>query len=99
MSDSERMISRLMPPAGAEGSGPGGQAFDTRTRGLDFLIEIPGSDGQTLLRMFERNGRLAVECDESRLEEGAVRFVHEMMRWSGLVGIRWKSEAIKAAGG
>lgn len=99
MSDSERMISRLMPPPGAEGPRPVGQAFDAGTRGLDFLIEIPGSDGQTLLRMFERNGRLAVECDESRLEEGAVRFVHEMMRWSGLVGIRWKGEAIKAAGG
>ena len=91
---SESMISRLIPEPGTQAEG----AHSPGTRGLDFLIEIPGSDGQTLLRMFERNGRLAVECDESRLEEGAVRFVHEMMQWSGLVGIRWKDEAIRAAG-
>lgn len=88
------MISRLIPEPGTQSEGTISFAPN---RGLDFLIEIPGSDGQTLLRMFERNGRLAVECDESRLEEGAVRFVHEMMRWSGLVGIRWKGEAIRAA--
>lgn len=92
MSDPERMIARLRPAPGAP------EAVVDRPARLGFLIEIPGDDGRMLLRMFERGGRLAVECDEDRLEEGAKRFVHMMMQWSGVVGIRWKDEAVKAAG-
>jgi hypothetical protein len=90
---SEVMISRLAPEPGAPAP-----AASAPSRGPEFLIEILApSDGAPLLRMFERGGRLAVEYDDSRLEEGARAFVHEMMRWSGLAGIDWKNEA-KAAG-
>ena len=90
----ERMVSRLTPPPGsslAEGlPGPRGS-------GAEFLIVIPASDGTTLLRMFERNGRLAIEYPEDRVEEAAKRLLVEMARWSGVVGIRWKNEAVKLA--
>jgi hypothetical protein len=88
------MVSRLQPQSGPVG---GPEWAPSQPQGLEFLIEIPAADGTMLLRMFERGGRLAVECDESRLEEGARAFIHEMMRWSGLVGIRWKDEARKAS--
>ena len=62
-----------------------------------FTITITGADGAELLRMFERDGKLAVEGDESRWEEGARRFLHGLMQWSGQVGIAWKDEVKKAA--
>lgn len=61
-----------------------------------FLIEIPAADGTMLLRLREENGHLVIEGDEDRWDEGAKRFLHSMMQWSGLVGIRWRDEVITA---
>lgn len=59
---------------------------------LDFNIEIHGKDGALLLRLFERGGKLAVEGDQGRMEEGAKTFLYQMLQWSGQIGIRWKDE-------
>jgi hypothetical protein len=59
---------------------------------LDFNIEIHARDGALLLRLFERDGRLACEGDQTRMEEGAKAFLHQMLQWSGQIGIRWKDE-------
>jgi len=59
---------------------------------LDFNIEIHGKDGTLILRLFERNGRLACEGDQSRMEEATKAFLYQMLQWSGQIGIRWKDE-------
>lgn len=59
---------------------------------LDFNIEIHGKDGALLLRLFERDGKLACEGDQGRMEEGAKAFLYQMLQWSGQIGIRWKDE-------
>jgi hypothetical protein len=59
---------------------------------VDFNIEIHAKDGALLLRLFERDGRLACEGDQSRMEEAAKAFLYQMLQWSGQIGIRWKDE-------
>jgi hypothetical protein len=66
---------------------------------LDFNIEIHAKDGTLLLRLFERNGMLACEGEQGRMEEGAKAFLYQMLQWSGLVGIRWKDEVKSQAEG
>lgn len=61
-----------------------------------WRIVISAPDGVELLVMREQHGRLVVEGDESRWDEGARRFVHSLMQWSGQAGIAWKDEARKA---
>jgi hypothetical protein len=89
----ERMVSRI-PAASPVPLREPGQAMPR------FMIVIPAADGTELLRMTEDEaGRLSVTGDESRWDEGARRFLHVMMQWSGVVGIRWKEEAIRAVEG
>lgn len=61
---------------------------------LDFNIEIHGRDGALLLRLFERDGRLACEGDQGRMEEATKIFLYQMLQWSGQVKLRWKDEAV-----
>jgi hypothetical protein len=61
---------------------------------LDFNIEIHGKDGALLLRLFERNGKLACEGDQGRMEEATKVFLYQMLQWSGQVKLRWKDEAV-----
>lgn len=89
----DRMVSRLKAPA-APGSPFVPQA------GPKFMIIIPAEDGTELLRMTEDDrGRLVVSGDESRWDEGAMRFLHGMMQWSGVVGVRWKDEVTRSVEG
>lgn len=60
---------------------------------------VTAGDGTELLVMREENGRLVVEGDESRWDEGAKRFLYGVMQWSGQAGLRWKDEARRAAEG
>lgn len=98
----DQMVSRLRP---ADTSGsitmpePATAPGASQARKLEFRIEIPAEDGTMLLVLREENGCLVVEGDESRWDEGAKRFLHAMMQWSGLAGIRWQDEVRKAAGG
>ena len=93
MSHDERMVSRL-PVQGPQ------QAAAAPATGPKFLIVIPAEDGTELLRMTEDgSGRLSVSGDESRWDEGAKRFLHHMMQWSGVIGVRWKDEVIGAVEG
>lgn len=62
-----------------------------------FNILVAAQDGTELVTMTERDGRLVVGGDESRWDEGAKRFLHGLMQWSGQVGIAWKDEVKKAA--
>jgi hypothetical protein len=59
---------------------------------LDFNIEIHGKDGALLLRLFERDGKLACEGDQGRMEEATRAFLYQMLQWSGQIGLRWKDE-------
>ncbi len=95
---SGRMVARL-PLPGPAISPPGAGASVQPPQGRAFSIVISAADGAPLLRMFEREGRLAIEGDESRWEEAAARFLLGMMQWSGTVGIAWKDEVMRAAGG
>ena len=61
-----------------------------------FRIVVPAEDGATLLELFERDGKLAIEWDHDRTEEAAMRFLDAMRQWSGQVGIRWQDEVDKA---
>jgi len=89
----DRMVSRIAAPA-AQG------AVIAPARGPKFVIVIPAEDGTELVRMTEdERGFLVVTGDESRWDEGAKRFLHGMMQWSGVVGIRWKDEVIRAMEG
>lgn len=58
-----------------------------------WRFEIGAADGTPLLVMYERDGLLVVEGDESRWDEGAARFLHHVMQWSGQAGIAWKDRA------
>lgn len=91
-----QMVSRM--PAG---QGPGTE-HDSIAGNLShpkFDIVIDAADGTRLVHMFEdEHGRLRIEGEESRWDEGAMRFLHGMMTWSGQVGIPWKDEVKKAAG-
>jgi len=59
---------------------------------------VKAADGTLLMAMFEKDGRLVVEGDESRWDEAAKRFLHTVMQWSGQAGIAWKDEARQAGG-
>lgn len=93
----EAMVSRM------RGASPGGVVYDeaaliglpgssVQPGPLDFNIEIHGKDGALLLRLFERNGKLACEGDQGRMEEATKVFLYQMLQWSGQIGIRWKDE-------
>lgn len=88
----DQMTSRLTPAPQAVPDLP------VRPHGPKFNIVISSSvDGAELLHMTEDDrGRLVVTGPEDRWDEGARLFLHQMMQWAGLVGIRWKDEA-KAA--
>jgi hypothetical protein len=92
---SDQMVSRLTPgvPAANAGGAP------VRPGPPKFNIVISSfTDGAELLKLTEDDrGYLVVTGDESRWDEGAKLFLHQMMQWAGLVGIRWKDEA-RAAG-
>jgi hypothetical protein len=60
-----------------------------------WRFEVKAADGTLLLVMREENGRLVIEGDESRWDEGAKRFLYGVMQWSGQAGITWKDEARK----
>jgi hypothetical protein len=89
----DEMTFRL-PPGAAVAQSAGTPARGARP---PFSIVIPAADGTELVRMTEEGGRLVVTGDESRWDEGARRFLHGMMQWSGQVGIAWKDEVRKAA--
>lgn len=96
----EQMIMRPRVPASTLVSHTAIQPQSLHVTGPGtFVIEVPAADGAMLLRMFERDGMLAVEGDETRWEEATRRFVYQMLQWSGLVGLRWKDEAQKTAQG
>jgi hypothetical protein len=104
--DPDRMTMRLKPSVRAGGSQvpvsssavlPPGSTL--KVPATSFNIEIPAPDGTILLRMFERDGMLCVTGDETRWDEGAKRFIHGMLQWSGQAPIRWKDEARKTAEG
>jgi hypothetical protein len=59
---------------------------------LDFNIKIHGKDGTLLVRLFERDGKLACEGDQERMEEAAKIFLYQMLQWSGQIGLRWKDD-------
>lgn len=89
----DRMVSRL---AGASVQ----QSVIAPVPAPKFSITIAAEDGTELVRMTEDpQGRLAVTGDESRWDEGAKRFLHGMMQWSGVVGVRWKDEVLRAVEG
>lgn len=102
MSDPRRDEMSFRLPPGELTVQPGvvsAQPADTSIRSArpPFSIVIPAADGTELVRMTEEGGRLVVSGDESRWDEGAKRFLHGMMQWSGQVGIAWKGEVKKAA--
>jgi hypothetical protein len=93
----DQMVSR---PRGVPGSAPGIAAIPPgppQAGHPEFCIIIPDAGGHVLLTMREEHGLLVVEGDESRWDEGAKRFLHQMMQWSGQAGIRWKDEAARTA--
>lgn len=95
---SDRMVSRLAPgPRGGTRRPPVPVAAKIPVR-PPFRIVIPAADGTVLLEMTEENGRLKVTGEESRWDEAARRFLHQMMQWSGQVGIRWQDEVLKSVG-
>lgn len=97
--DPGRMVARLIPPSTAP------QRMSLHTASSPAVIPVPppwrfvvtAADGTELLVMREEGGRLVVEGDESRWDEGARRFLHGVMQWSGQAGITWKDEARRAA--
>ena len=88
---------RRMPSSVAAGV-PLPETFTVPAAPPPWRFEVKAADGTLLLAMFERDGRLAVEGDESRWDEGAKRFVHAVMQWSGQAPITWKDEARQAGG-
>jgi hypothetical protein len=93
----DQMVTRLAPGAPRNPAGGLGHAV-VRNTAPKFNIVISSSvDGAELVRMTEdERGCLVVTGNEARWDEGAKRFLHEMMQWSGLVGINWKSDVVKA---
>jgi hypothetical protein len=87
------MVSRMRAPSAVDRAALIGVPGTSIQAGpLDFNIEIHGKDGALLLRLFERDGRLACEGDQGRMEEAAKAFLYQMLQWSGQIGIRWKDE-------
>jgi hypothetical protein len=78
-------INRVLPPGPSSFAAP-----------PPWRFVIPAADGTELLVMREEEGRLVVEGDESRWDEGARAFLHHVMQWCGQAGITWKDEARKA---
>jgi hypothetical protein len=100
--DTGAMVSRMRAPAidRAPLISPLGSGDSVRLpHPLDFNIEIHAKDGTLLLRLFERNGQLACEGDQSRMEEGAKAFLYQMLQWSGQVKLRWKDDVVAQAEG
>jgi hypothetical protein len=90
----EQMVSRIVAPAAAVT----GAAIRPGAPKLNIII--PAEDGTELVRMTEdARGHLVITGDESRWDEGAKRFLHGMMQWSGVVGVRWKDEVLRAVEG
>ena len=90
------MTSRI--PLTATGTSAGMSPI--RPQAPRFSIVIPAADGTELVRMTEDDsGRLVVTGDESRWDEGAKRFLHGMMQWSGVVGVPWKGEVLRSVEG
>lgn len=93
----DEMSFRLDPGDSITYSGAPGTAQELRVGAPKFNIIFTASDGAELLRMFEdERGLLQVEGDKDRWGEAATLFLRDMMIWSGLVGVRWKEEVIKA---
>lgn len=62
-----------------------------------FNIEFKAVDGTFLLRLYEDGGCLRVVVNDERTDEAVKRFLHDMLRWSGQVGIPWKDAVLKDA--
>lgn len=91
----DRMVSRPPAPPGRPA-----EEWPRQRKAMPFEIVIPSSDGTVLLRMTEdEHGRLSVTGDESRWDEGATRFLHQMMQWSGVVGVGWKERVTEGMQG
>jgi hypothetical protein len=91
----DAMVSRMRAPSVVDPAaliGIPGTLTLAQPGPLDFNIEIHGKDGALLLRLFERNGKLACEGDQGRMEEATKIFLYQMLQWSGQIGIRWKDE-------
>lgn len=96
--DSQDQMTFRMPPGAV--AGPAQEAVSVQPPRAAFNIVILSmGDGAELLTMREEGGRLVIGGDESRWDEGAKAFLHQMMQWSGQVGIRWRAEVIRAADG
>lgn len=97
------MVSRMRAPAAIDPASlvsPLGSGDSVRLpHALDFNIEVHAKDGALLLRLFERDGRLACEGDQSRMEEATKAFLYQMLQWSGQVGLRWKDDVKAQAEG
>jgi hypothetical protein len=93
--DTGAMVSRMRAPAIDSASliGPAGTSV-APPHPLDFNIEIHAKDGALLLRLFERDGKLACEGDQGRMEEAAKAFLYQMLQWSGQAKLRWKDEVV-----
>ena len=89
------MRMRLRPTQGAAPL-PVGESFIVPAVPPPWKFVVTSADGTELLVMREEAGRLVVDGDESRWNEGAKRFLHGVMQWSGQAGIRWKDEARRA---
>jgi hypothetical protein len=91
------MRMRLTPGVPARTAGaaaqPLNESFIVPAVPPPWKFVVTAADGTELLVMHEENGLLAVEGDESRWDEGAKRFLHGVMQWSGQAGITWKDEA------
>lgn len=84
-------LSSNVPPPGTV-TVPVAESFIVPAAPPPWKFVVLAADGTELLVMREEDGRLVVEGDESRWDEGAKRFLHGVMQWSGQAGIRWKDE-------
>lgn len=90
----DRMVSRI-PAAAIQPA-----SASIRPGAPRLSIIIPAADGTELVRMTEDDaGRLVITGNEARWDEGAKRFLHGMMQWSGVVGVRWKDEVLRSVEG
>jgi hypothetical protein len=86
-------------PSHADLISPLGSGESVLPHPLAFNIEIHAVDGELLLRLFERDGKLACEANQDRLEEGTKAFLYQMLQWSGQIPIKWKDEVQQAVEG
>lgn len=84
------------PPVQGTAPAPQVQSLNIPAVPPPWKFIVAAADGTELLVMREENGMLVVEGDESRWDEGAKRFLHGVMQWSGQAGINWKDGARKA---